>query len=49
MYRRGCSAGVVADRMRRVSMVGVALCLLYLAATAFCVWGALSAQGDPKG
>ncbi|AMU99992.1 hypothetical protein [Xanthomonas citri] len=35
--------------MRRVSMVGVALCLLYLAATAFCVWGALSAQGDPKG
>ncbi|MBO9741265.1 hypothetical protein J7432_20215 [Xanthomonas axonopodis pv. begoniae] len=35
--------------MRRVSVVGVALCLLYLAATAFCVWGALSAQGDPKG
>ncbi|MBV6844757.1 hypothetical protein KWH29_05275 [Xanthomonas campestris pv. paulliniae] len=35
--------------MRRVSVLGVALCLLYLAAAAFCVWGALSAQGDPKG
>ncbi|MCP3046398.1 hypothetical protein K6X13_04625 [Xanthomonas euvesicatoria pv. allii] len=35
--------------MRRVSVLGVALCLLYLAAAVFCVWGALSAQGDPKG
>ncbi|AOY67029.1 hypothetical protein LN565_19670 [Xanthomonas euvesicatoria pv. euvesicatoria] len=35
--------------MRRVSVLGVALCLLHLAAAAFCVWGALSAQGDPKG
>ncbi|QBG87135.1 hypothetical protein EYC55_04550 [Xanthomonas oryzae] len=34
--------------MRRVSIVGVVLCLLYLTATAFCVWGALSAKGDPK-
>ncbi|MFA4774827.1 hypothetical protein P2A04_18910 [Xanthomonas perforans] len=35
--------------MRRGSVLGVALCLLHLAAAAFCVWGALSAQGDPKG
>ncbi|APO96455.1 hypothetical protein [Xanthomonas vesicatoria] len=35
--------------MRRFSVFGAVLCLLYVAVTALCVWAANSAGGDPKG
>ncbi|WP_115050145.1 hypothetical protein [Xanthomonas arboricola] len=35
--------------MRRFSLFGAVLCLLYGAVTALCVWAASAAGGDPKG
>ncbi|KER85517.1 hypothetical protein [Xanthomonas arboricola] len=35
--------------MCRFSVFGTVLCLLYVAATALCVWAASDAGGDPKG
>ncbi|MCC8475982.1 hypothetical protein LN458_18550 [Xanthomonas arboricola] len=35
--------------MRRFSVFGTVLCLLYVAGTALCVWAASDAGGDPKG
>ena len=32
-----------------MSKVGIGLCVLYLAATACCVFSSLGAEGDPKG
>lgn len=33
----------------RWSRTGIALCILYVAFTALCLWGAQSAKGDVKG
>ena len=32
-----------------MSKVGIGLCVVYLAATACCVYSSLGAEGDPKG